>query len=497
MVSSHLAKLRPLNRIGMRLFLLLTLAIGAITIATDAWHLRQERRRVLAQLQREASLVAQAIEGQVVPLLQAAGDPKLERLLEDIRKAKEAECAAVYDLDGHRLRATFEVGMTDTSPDLCPAIVAPRAVAEAVSARWALSGTYNLQVLLTPNDTPRAILKLVFEVARVSGPLKAFRNSILVERALTLTVIGLLLWTGIALSVTRPIRRLIQGAEAIGQGHLGARITPAGGLEIRELASAFNHMAERLAELREQRRQAEERRSLLQRQLRYAEKLAAIGKLASVIAHEVGTPLNVISGRARILGRGLPDGDPRVADIAVIRDQAGRITRTMQQILQFSRPMPARQEPVALPAIVQAVTTLLDYEFAARQVHVTLEMPPELPTVWADADQLTHILLNLLMNALAATGPGGRVTVRAAPAQREALAGVELTVTDTGVGIQPEDLPHIFEPFFSTKPSGGAGLGLSICQDLVRAHQGRITVESKPDAGSRFAVWLPCEGRGA
>ncbi len=497
MVSRHLAKIPPLNRLGVRLFLLLTLAIGAITIATDAWHLRQERRRVLAQLQREASLVAQAIEGQVVPLLQAADDPRLAGLLEDIRKAKGAECAALYDLEGRRLRASFDEGMTAARPDVCPPMVIPQPVAEAVSARWGSLGTYNLQVPLTPKDTPQAILKLVFEVARVSGPLEEFRNSIFVERALTLAAIGLMLWTGIALSVTRPIRRLIQGAEAIGQGRLGAPIAPAGGLEIRELATAFNRMAERLAESQEQRRRAEERRSLLERQLRHAEKLAAVGKIANIIAHEVGTPLNVISGRARILGRGLPDGDPRAADIAVIRDQAGRITRTMQQILQFSRPMPARQEPVALPAVVQAVTALLEYESAARQVQVALEIPPELPTVRADADHLTQILLNLLMNALTATDPGGRVTVRAAPAQREARAGIELTVADTGVGIRQEDLPHIFDPFFSTKRSGGAGLGLSICHDLVKAQQGTITVESESGAGSRFRVWLPCEGREA
>ncbi len=496
-MTAHVGKLLPLNRLGMRLFLLLTLAIAAITMATDAWQLRQERRRVLAQLQHGASLIAQTIEGQVVPLLEAPDDPRLAGLLEDIRKAKRAACAAVYDLNGRRIRAVFEAGMTDATPDICPPVVTPRAVAEAVSPQWALSDTYNLQVLLTPDDRPRAILKLAFRIARVSGPLEEIRSSILVERALTLAAIGLILWTGIALLVTRPIRRLIQAAEAIGQARLGTRITPAGGLEIRELASAFNRMAERLEESQEQRRRVEERRSVLERQLGHAEKLGAIGKLASVIAHEVDTPLNVISGRARILGRGLPDGDPRAADVAIIRDQAGRITRTMHQIIEFSRPMPARQEPVALPVVVQAVTTLLDYEFAARQVQVATEMPPELPTVRADADQLTQILLNLVMNALAATGPGGRVTVRAATAQREARAGVELTVTDTGVGIRPADLPHIFDPFFSTKRSGGAGLGLSICRDLVEAHKGTIAVESEPGAGTRFTVWLPCEGREA
>jgi signal transduction histidine kinase len=164
----------------------------------------------------------------------------------------------------------------------------------------------------------------------------------------------------------------------------------------------------------------------------------------------------------------------------------------MHQVLEFSRPTPARHEQVALPAIVQAVTTLLEYESAARQVHVVLEMPPDLPTLRADADQLTQILLNLVMNALTATGPDGRVTVSAAPAQREGLAGIEVTVADTGLGIRPEDLPQIFKPFFSTKRSSGAGLGLSICHDLVKAHKGTITVVSEPGIGSRFTVWLPC-----
>ncbi|HSB69621.1 MAG TPA: ATP-binding protein [Candidatus Methylomirabilis sp.] len=496
-MSARVAKLLPLNRLGMRLFVLLTLAIASISIAIDAWQLRQEHRRVLAQLQHGVSLIAQAIEGQLVPLLEAADDPRLVGLLEDIRKAKGAECAAVYDLKGRRLRAAFAAGMTDTSPDFCPPVVKPRAEAEAVSTQWEPADTYKLQVLLTPDDRPRAILKLAFRIARLSGPLTELRNSILIERALTLAAIGLILWTGIAFLVTRPIRRLIQGAEAIAQARLGTRIAPTGALEIRELASAFNRMAERLEDSHEQRRKAEERRSLLARQLRRSDKLAALGKLASVIAHEVDTPLTVISGRARILGRGLPEGDPRAADLSIIRDQAARIARTMHQVLEFSRPMPARCEPVNLPAVVQAVTTLLEYEVAARQVQVALQMPPDLPTLCADADQLTQVLLNLLMNAVTATGPGGRVTVRAAPAEREALAGVELTVTDTGAGIRPEDLPHIFDPFFTTKRRGGAGLGLSICRDLVEAHKGTITVESEPGAGSRFTVWLPCDGQEA
>jgi uncharacterized membrane protein affecting hemolysin expression len=192
-VSKHLTALLPPKGVGLRLFLLLTGAIVAIAMAADAWRLRQERTRVLAQLQREASLVTQAIQGQVAPLLPAADDLRLVELLEDIRQAKDAECVGVYSLEGRRVRAAFEPGAADRGPDVCAPKITPQPVAEAVSARWGLSGTYNVQLPLTADDTPQGILKLVFDAARVAGPLQEFRNSILVERALVLVAMGMTL----------------------------------------------------------------------------------------------------------------------------------------------------------------------------------------------------------------------------------------------------------------------------------------------------------------
>ncbi|MGH7359587.1 MAG: HAMP domain-containing protein, partial [Candidatus Rokuibacteriota bacterium] len=291
-MSNHLIALAPPKGVGFRLFLLLACAIVAIAMAADAWRLRQERIRVLAQLQREASLVTQAIQGQVGPLLRAADDDRLGGLLEDVRQAKDAECVGVYSLEGRRVRAAFEPGSADRAPDVCAPAITPQPVAEAVSGQWALSGTYNVQVLLTADDRPQAVLKLVFDAARVSGPLQVFRNSILVERALVLLALGVTLWIGIALFVTRPIRRLIAGVEEIARGNLSTRIPSRGSTEVGELALAFNRMAGRLDEAQEQRRTAEEGRAVLERQFRHAERLAAVGKVASVIAHEVGTPLH-------------------------------------------------------------------------------------------------------------------------------------------------------------------------------------------------------------
>jgi signal transduction histidine kinase len=492
-VSNHLTALLRPRGVGLRLFLLLAAALVAIALASDAWRLRQERMRVLGQLQREASLVTQAIQGQLAPLLRAGDDRPLTGLLEDIRQAKDAECVGVYSLEGRRLGAAFEPGAASRGPDVCAPEIVPQPVVEAVAARWGLSGTYNVQVALIDGDTPRGILKLVFDAARVSRPLQELRNSVLVERALVLFAMGLTLWIGISRSVTRPIQRLIVGVEEIARGNLTARIPSRGATEVGELARAFNRMAGRLDEAHDERRMAEESRAVLERQFRHAERLAAVGKVASVIAHEVGTPLHVIAGRARSLGQRLPPGDPRQLDVEAIRDQVGRITRTMQQVLRSARSIPARPEAVDLGRLVREAAGIVAPEYVARSVRLSLSVPAGLPTVSADADGLVQILLNLLHNALAATPTGGHVEVDAAPTAREGRPGVELAVTDTGSGIAPEHLERIFDPFFSTKRSDGTGLGLSICRDIVRAHDGAITVESAPGAGARFSIWLPGE----
>jgi signal transduction histidine kinase len=490
-MSSHLTELLAPKSVGLRLFLLLTAATVGVAMAADAWRLRQERARVLAQLQREASLVTQAIQGQIAVLLRAPDEVRLAELLDDIRQAKDADCVGIYTLQGRRVWATFEPGAADRGPDVCPLEITPWPVAEAVSAQWGLSGTYNIQVPLTPDEVPRGILKLVFDTGRVSGPLQAFRNSILVERALVLVAMGVMLWLGIALSVTRPIRRLIAGVEEITRGNLKARIPSPGDTEVGELARAFNRMAGRLDKAQNEHRRAEESRAVLERQFRHAERLAAVGKLANIIAHEVGTPLHVIAGRARHLGRHLSNDDPGQGDVETIREQVGRITRTMKHVLQSSRAIPARREPVDVSQVVRDVAGLVTPEYAARSVQLVVSSPAGLPALPGDADGLTQVLLNLLTNALAATPTGGRVEVGATVAARDGRPGIALHVTDSGTGIAPQDLERIFDPFFSTKRSGGTGLGLSICRDIVRAHEGAITVQSTPGAGARFSIWLP------
>jgi signal transduction histidine kinase len=469
---------------------LLVGAIVAIAVAADAWRFSRERTRVLAQLEREASLVTQAIEGQVLSVPGRPDDPRLGGLLEDIREAKDAECVGLYSVDGQRVRAAFHPAAVERASDVCAPVIAPHPTAEAVSAYWGLTGTYNVQVAVTPADTPRGILKLVFDAERVSGPLARFRTGLLVERALVLLAMGATLWLGIALSVTRPIRRLIAGVDEIARGNLKARVDASADTEVGELARAFNRLADRLDDAQDERRRAEASRTVLERQFRHAERLAAVGKLASVIAHEVGTPLHVIAARARHLERALPGDDRAQADVATIREQVGRITRTMQHVLQSSRAIPVRRETVDLGRLARETSELIRRDYAERSIDIVVSIPAGL-TIVADADRLTQMLLNLLGNALAATPTGGRVDVSASEATRDGRPGATLTVTDTGTGIAPENLERIFEPFFSTKANAGTGLGLSICRDIVAAHAGTMAAESWPQGGTRFTIWLP------
>jgi signal transduction histidine kinase len=210
------------------------------------------------------------------------------------------------------------------------------------------------------------------------------------------------------------------------------------------------------------------------------------------LAHEVGTPLNIISARAEFILRGTGTDDPNREDLEAIVGQIDRISRIITSLLDAVRPQAPKLEATPVAPIVRDLWPLL--ELAARQRHVTLveRVEPGVPHVRADASQIQQVLINLVVNALEATSGGGAVTVSARAAAHDGHAGVAIAVADTGSGIAPELHARIFESFFSTKPRGqGTGLGLAISRDIVRAHGGDIRLESAPGAGSTFTVWLP------
>ena len=226
----------------------------------------------------------------------------------------------------------------------------------------------------------------------------------------------------------------------------------------------------------------------LENQLVRADRLITVGVMATEIAHEVGTPLAVVRGRAEQIGRGL-DSAAVAEDLAVIIRQVDQISSTLRQLLDFSRRSPVDKQPVVLDMIVERTQQLLQLKLEARHLQLEIALGENLPMLTADPDQLQQVLVNLLLNACNASPAGGRITLSARPAPNDMVL---IEIVDHGTGIAPADLENVFDPFFTTKPRGeGTGLGLSITAGIVRNHAGRIEVRSAPEEGTTVTVLWP------
>jgi len=227
----------------------------------------------------------------------------------------------------------------------------------------------------------------------------------------------------------------------------------------------------------------------LESQLLRAEKLATVGVLAAGIAHEIGTPLSVVRGRAELILGKLGREHPQAGALGVIIAQIDRITRTIRQLLDFSRSHPGLLRSVPVRAAAESVCELLRWEAERRRVALALEIPDAALAVSADPDQLQQLLVNLVLNACDACKAGGTVRVGAA---RVGADEVRLEVADDGCGIDPAHREQIFDPFFTTKKRGqGTGLGLAIAARIARDHRARIELESALGSGTRVSVFWP------
>jgi signal transduction histidine kinase len=284
-------------------------------------------------------------------------------------------------------------------------------------------------------------------------------------------LLGLLAAWLIARALAQPLHRLTNAARRMQRGELDVRVAPGGAPELRELAQAFNRLAESLQHLEQNRRDA-----------------------AADVAHELRTPLAGIVSRIEAAQDGvLPDEQ---ANLEAMHTEALRLTRLIEdlgKLAEAQQPgLTLKKEPLDLHDLVAQRAHVYRDDLQAKGI--TLHERLGAARAYGDRGRIVQIVDNLLSNALRYTDAGGTVTVELAQYDGEA----QLDVIDTGIGIAGEDLPYIFERFWRGERSrarrtGGAGIGLAIVAELVRAHGGRIDVESKPGEGSRFRVMLPSE----
>ena len=232
-------------------------------------------------------------------------------------------------------------------------------------------------------------------------------------------------------------------------------------------------------------------RAELERRLVQADKLSSIGLLAAGVAHEVNTPLAVISTYAQMLAKQISGDASKAPLLEKITRQTFRASEIVNSLLNFSRTSPSEFAPQDLNRIVRETLTLVEHQFVKAGIQVALSQDPDLPSIKGDSGRLQQVLLNLFLNARDAMESGGRLEVVSFSQDGAA----RIAITDSGSGIAPENLPRIFDPFFTTKAARrGTGLGLSVSYGIVREHAGDIEVESEPGKGTRFLLIFPAVG---
>lgn len=300
--------------------------------------------------------------------------------------------------------------------------------------------------------------------------------------------------------VGKPIAALSAAARKIGAGDFSSRLHLHQNDELSALADDVNAMSERLAAAAERVERETAQRLTAVEQLRHADRLTTVGKLASGLAHELGTPLNVIEARAQMIASGETSPAEAVDYARVIREASERMTRLIRQLLDFARPRKASPAAARIVGLVQKTANMLAPTAERQQIRLTVTDGPDDPVAVVDAEQLQQVLANLIVNAIQATDHPATIVLSVSqpratpPADHGAPTGeyVCVTVRDEGSGIRQADISRIFEPFFTTKDVGsGTGLGLAVAYGIMRDHGGWIEVESDLGKGSVFRVFLP------
>lgn len=328
---------------------------------------------------------------------------------------------------------------------------------------------------------------------------------IITNHVLNFGTLGLLwaivaVWLG-AMVVGRPMRSLAAKARRVGQGDYSGPLNIQQADEIGELAREMNHMCDELLASRERINEEVTARNTAQAQLRHADRLTTVGLLAAGIAHELGTPLNVVSVRARMISSGEVEADEAKNNASIIHDQSTQMTRIIRQLLDFARRSAPTMTHFSLSQVAERSIDMLGA--LAEKAKCTLELlPSDDVAVHGDPNQLEQVITNLIINSVQAMPDGGPVTVKVTNARATPPADMggpeaayaRLDVRDHGEGIPADVLPRVFEPFFTTKPVGdGNGLGLPVAWGMVRDHHGWIAVDSKVGDGTTFSLFLPLE----
>ena len=459
----------------------------AATVISSGLGLRALESKVEQRMQEDIGLVARAIRTPLTHALRRGRDGSVNAALTSALEIGRVYGAYVYDVEGRTVAA---FGVQDHRRH--ERRFSRLAVRGEQGGEYAeIAGRQVYSYFLPLSDVDGRILGLLQVVRRRAD----FRDYITALRWWTAgsLLMAALAMTGLVLyghnrAVGMHLKRLAMSMRHVGQGDRRHRETADGPLEIAELGTALNEM---LDSIERAECEVEERRAMqaaLEDRLRQTEKLAVVGQLTAGVAHELGAPLSVISGRAQH-GLREPGLSARLQQIfATIRAEVTRMERTVGQLLDFGRTNAIRRRPADPAHLVRMAAATVREEASRAGVRFEVDGGGGGPVLTVDTFRVSQALANLLRNAVQAS-PGGRVRVSWSGGRNE----VAFVVEDDGPGVSPEIRSRIFEPFFTTKGALGTGLGLAVVQRVAHEHGGAVFAGDSERGGAAFRLILPTD----
>jgi two-component system, NtrC family, sensor kinase len=444
-------------------------------------------RAVQQRLEEDVALVARAIRAPLSRALAAGDAARLYEALESAFLIPGLYGASVYDGEG---RLVAQVGMGGTEVGGMAESPAVGALEPEGEGEYGRAGGRPVYSYFVPLTTVGGRIEGLVQVTRRRSDIEASVRRVRVQAAGLFGVVWLLT-AGLVLvtyhgAIGRRFVRLSAAMAGVERGRRDALVEESGPRELAEMARAFNRMvmgvdrAEREVDARR------EREAELHERLRRSEKLAAIGRLAAGVAHELGTPLAVVDGEAQRLAR----TSAAAGSAAAIRGEVRRMERIVRQLLEFGSARSGERQPLEAGAVMVSAAGAVRGEAEARGVSLDVTTPRIPVELRAASARLEAALVHLIRNGIQAAAPGGRVRVGVVVGD-----GVRFLVEDDGPGVPVDVRERLFEPFFTTKATGeGSGLGLAVVHAVAEEHGGRVEVGRSGLGGARFELTVPFGG---
>ena len=485
-------------KLARKIILMMMAAFFGLLAALGYFDVQRAIHEYHSLVASELTLAGHALRAPLAEVLAAFGQARARRIFSEEDAAIAATTAATTQSTIHWI-----------PPDAMTATLAAHRAATAIAAALARGedattddvGRLYVYVPLDVKAGGRSggVIELSQSLDREHAVLvRVVENCLLLAALVLLVAIMLSTLAGVRF-IGAPMRKLTAHARSIGAGDLHHRLSIDSDDEIGELAMEMNRTCDHLQ--RAQDRLADETSAKLKAldQLRHAERLSTVGSLASGMAHELGTPLAVIGGRAKMIATGQASRSECVQYAQIIADQVRRMTRIMRGMLDFARRTPPHKRLTDLCVPARHALDLLEPLAATHSIKLRLADDAEVAFAEVDALQVEQTIANLLVNAVQATEDhGGTVVVDVRTVETRASSAdvastfVRVTVTDEGHGIARGDVPRLFDPFFTTKEVGsGTGLGLAVTYGIVQEHGGFVGVASEAGKGSCFSLYFP------